>query len=143
MYTIATICTVCPPGDIRLVGGTVIDEGRVELCYNNAWGTICDDGFDVNDANVVCRQLGYPDHGTCSAEVQLHYAENDKYTTCVCNLDATPRLSAYFGQGIGEILRQYLRCTGIERKLTDCPSSSSSCSHTEDAGVTCLPTSEY
>ena len=55
---------VCPSGDIRLVGGSVEDEGRVELCYNNAWGTICDDGFGVNDANVVCRQLGYPDHGT-------------------------------------------------------------------------------
>ena len=54
---------VCPSGDIRLVGGSVADEGRVELCLNNAWGTICDDGFDVNDANVICRQLGYPDHG--------------------------------------------------------------------------------
>jgi hypothetical protein len=56
--------SVCPSGDIRLVGGSVVDEGRVELCLNNAWGTICDDGFDVNDANVICRQLGYPDHGT-------------------------------------------------------------------------------
>ena len=55
--------TVCPPGDIRLVGGSVADEGRVELCLNNAWGTICDDGFDERDANVICRQLGYPDQG--------------------------------------------------------------------------------
>ena len=54
---------VCPPGDIRLVGGSVADEGRVELCLNNAWGTICDDGFDERDANVICRQLGYPDQG--------------------------------------------------------------------------------
>ena len=57
------LLTVCPPGDVRLVGGSVADEGRVELCQNNVWGTICDDGFDQNDANVVCRQLGYPDHG--------------------------------------------------------------------------------
>ena len=59
-----TTYTVCPPGDIRLVGSSVADAGRVELCLNNVWGTICDDGFDVNDANVVCRQLGYPNHGT-------------------------------------------------------------------------------
>ena len=57
---------VCPSGDVRLVGGSVADEGRVELCLNNAWGTICDDGFDVNDANVICRQLGYPDHSMLS-----------------------------------------------------------------------------
>ena len=58
-----TTCIACTPGDVRLVGGTVADEGRVELCQNNAWGTICDDGFDENDANVICRQLGYPDQG--------------------------------------------------------------------------------
>ena len=55
-------------------------------------------------------------------------------------LDATPRLSAYFGAGSGSILRQYLRCTGTESRLVDCSSGSSSCTHIEDAGVTCLPT---
>ncbi len=40
------------------------------------------------------------------------------------------------------ILRQYLRCSGSENRLVDCPQSSSTCSHFEDAGVTCLPTSE-
>ena len=67
---ILTTCTVCPPGNIRLVGGSVQDEGRVELCQNNAWGTICDDGFDENDANVICRQLGYPDQGNTMCAVQ-------------------------------------------------------------------------
>ena len=60
---ITTMDIVCPPNDVRLVGGSAQDEGRVELCSNNAWGTICDDGFDENDANVICRQLGYPDQG--------------------------------------------------------------------------------
>ena len=58
------IYLVCVPGDIRLVGGSVPNEGRVELCSNNTWGTICDNGFDVQDANVICRQLGYADQGT-------------------------------------------------------------------------------
>ena len=58
----------------------------------------------------------------------------------IASLDATPRLSAYFGAGTGSILRQYLLCSGTESRLVDCSSSSSSCTHSEDAGVTCLPT---
>ena len=63
VLVIFAMCTVCLPGDIRLGGGSVPNEGRVEICSNNAWSTTCDDGFDENDANVVCRQLGYPDQG--------------------------------------------------------------------------------
>lgn len=49
----------CSDGDIRLVGGFVAHEGRVEICYSSAWGTVCDDGWGQPDGNVVCRQLGY------------------------------------------------------------------------------------
>lgn len=52
------ITAICTQGDIRLVGGSTEYEGRIELCNNNAWGTICDDSFATNDANVACRQLG-------------------------------------------------------------------------------------
>ena len=55
-------------------------------------------------------------------------------------LDATPRPAAHFGQGTGSILRQYLQCSGTESRLVDCPTSSSTCTHVEDVGVTCLPT---
>ena len=50
-------------GDIRLVGGTVSTEGRVEFCNNNVWGTVCDDLWGLNDTIVVCRQLGFSTSG--------------------------------------------------------------------------------
>ena len=49
----------CNQGDLRLVGGTFPDRGRVEICLYNMWGTICDDVWGTNDALVVCRQLGF------------------------------------------------------------------------------------
>ena len=55
---------VCNTGDIRLIGGSDQFEGRVEICINDQWGTVCDDGWNSIDASVVCNQLGYPLTGT-------------------------------------------------------------------------------
>ena len=53
----------CNESEIRLGGGATPNEGRVEICLDNHWGTLCDNGWDVADAQVVCRQLGYRSEG--------------------------------------------------------------------------------
>ena len=53
----------CISGKIRLAGSSIALHGRVEVCVNGTWGTICDDFWDSRDATVVCRQLGYSPYG--------------------------------------------------------------------------------
>ena len=102
-------------GSIRLVGGATDNEGRVEVYHNGAWGTVCDDRWDINDANVVCRQLGYS-RATFARE------------------------NSAFGQGSGPIYYDEVACTGTESRLADCDHNGigiNDCGHSEDAGVVC------
>ena len=53
----------CTTGDIRLVGGTKDYEGRLEVCINNVWGTVCGIWWDILDTIVACKQLGHQELG--------------------------------------------------------------------------------
>ena len=99
----------------RLVGGLDNATGRVEVYYNGTWGTVCNDGWDIYDARVVCRQLGF------------RYA-----------LNAYER--HHYGRGTGPILLDELHCSGSESSLLSCIHQGvgeHNCDHSEDAGVRC------
>ena len=60
---IGTNIAECNENETRLSGGNGDSSGRVEVCLSGLWGTVCDDGWDSNDATTVCRQLGHNDIG--------------------------------------------------------------------------------
>ncbi|XP_030844603.1 neurogenic locus Notch protein isoform X5 [Strongylocentrotus purpuratus] len=103
--------------EVRLAGsGSSANQGRVEVYINEQWGTVCDNLWGINDADVVCRQLGFP------------------------GASGVTRDAKTFGAGSGPILLDRVRCVGDETSILDCMKSAigfHSCLHSDDAGVIC------
>ena len=101
---------------IRLSGsGSTRCSGRVEVYYNNTWGTVCDYNWGLYDAHVVCRQLD-------------------------CGIALSATQSAHFGEGTGPIWLDEVACSLTESSLTECGHrgfGTHNCSHSQDAGVVC------
>ncbi|XP_066523485.1 scavenger receptor cysteine-rich type 1 protein M130-like [Hoplias malabaricus] len=100
--------------EVRLVGGSLC-SGRVEVLHGETWSTVCDAGFDQQDAEVVCRELG------CGRPVEVLGA-------------------AAFDRGEDQVWSEELQCRGNESQIYFCPKSSSvkhNCSHDNDVGLVC------
>uniref|UniRef100_H9GRC2 Soluble scavenger receptor cysteine-rich domain-containing protein SSC5D n=1 Tax=Anolis carolinensis TaxID=28377 RepID=H9GRC2_ANOCA len=101
--------------EVRLIDGPTPCTGRVEVFHNKAWGTVCDNGWDLEDASVVCQEVG-------------------------CGEALVAAIGARFGQGSGPIWMDEVNCTGKEKVLKKCPQEKSlslTCDHRKDVGVEC------
>ncbi|XP_067284196.1 CD5 antigen-like [Pseudorasbora parva] len=106
---------ICHSDTTRLVSGSNSCSGRVEVFYNGQWGTVCDNGWDLADAAVVCRERG------CGDAVEA-------------------KTAAYFGQGSGPVLINLVDCLGNEAALKQCNLDrqvQNNITHLQDAGVIC------
>ena len=105
-------------GSLRLAGGSNYKTGRVEIFIesNNTWGTVCDDGWNDQNAEVVCRQLGLSNNGTAV----LAFSPN-----------ASPNVPIWLDN---------VNCNGSESRLIECQHNGlgiHNCGHHKDAGVIC------
>ena len=110
---------------MRLVDGNTANQGRVEVYHNQKWLTVCHNKWDMRDANVVCRSLGY-------------------------GVAAEAKSNSYFGKGAGSILLHAVQCRGTESNLKHCSNfafkdnsyfngvKEGQCARSDVAGVVCL-----
>lgn len=134
--TVSSQFTSCENGDVRLTGGSHSYEGRVEVCVNNAWGTVCDDHWDILEGNLVCRQLGFQPFGKFSFLYNIILVSGHVHY----GIGSTPLYGASFGRGPYPIILGELYCSGQESSLLGCnrnDRSISTCSTDEVAGVQC------
>ncbi|XP_030639994.1 deleted in malignant brain tumors 1 protein-like [Chanos chanos] len=102
-------------GSVKLVDGSNMCSGRVEILRGKTWGTVCDADFDLQDAEVVCQELG-------------------------CGVPVEVLGSAAFGKGEGQVWSEEIQCRGNESQIALCPTSSSqrqNCSHENNVGLVC------
>nr|XP_054748404.1 soluble scavenger receptor cysteine-rich domain-containing protein SSC5D-like [Lytechinus pictus] len=114
------VVTISQGQNIRLQDGGPT-YGRLEILYNGEWGTVCDDNFGLEDAQVACRELGL-----------------DSLLTSVYG-------GSRYGPGTGQIWLDEVECTGSESRLASCSHNdygSHDCSHSEDVGIVCGSTTD-
>ncbi|XP_028391577.1 uncharacterized protein LOC114516333 [Dendronephthya gigantea] len=112
------VAVECVPNTIRLAGSDKPDEGRVEIYFDGEWGTICDNGWDMDDASIACTEMGFPgaERALMGSDVQ---------------------------NGTGRVWLDNVQCTGfVESLLKECHHNgwgNVNCRNGQEAGVKCKP----
>ena len=142
----ATVAGDCRSNNVRLVDGlmnatTQTLDGRLEICINNAWGTICNNSFRLLDAEVACNQsIGFDRIGWCTLIYFGGFYE-DIFNIVSGSKVISPR--SYLSSG--PIFLDQLACTGSDSNLLECSRRGqiiglTSCDHTQDVWVECKGT---
>ena len=136
------IVALCSHGDVRLRGDQQHSSfGRVEVCFNGIWTTVCDKFWTNTEASVVCNQLGYSPHGILIIIESNN--EHDRYMCLLLDIGAIAKKSFYMEQNSNiEHHIMKMTCVGMPSSLLDCHYSTELkiglyCYEQEDAGVIC------
>ncbi|XP_052826276.1 deleted in malignant brain tumors 1 protein [Octopus bimaculoides] len=156
----------CRNISVKLVDGQIPSEGRVEVFYNNSWGTVCDDSWREENAQVICQMLGYSfryenvevrlvdGDSPANGRVEIKFKErwgticdegwDDNDAVVVCRMigysDGIAYKNAKYGPGTGPVWLHNVNCNSSEYSIANCNRldwNSSKCQHSQDAGVFC------
>ena len=131
----------CKHGSVQLVGTGAVSFGRVEVCINGVWSTICDHHWTVTEASVICSQLGFYKQGLIKAfHNQMMMSTTVKIAVkCLSNTGAEA-ITGSFIDSVQPFGIYKLKCTGNEESIWECMydlQTDSTCKQSDDASVHC------
>ena len=131
----------CNESDVRLMDGPSKASGRIELCHNGTWGTICSDFWDNIDASILCKQLGYSPYGNCLVLIVTYMNVNQNCHNIIFFLPGAIVLPTYYFERVWPHHIVDLNCSGHENNLWNCSHNALintyACSSDHDASVSC------
>ena len=144
MFIVDIVIGPCIDGSIRIIPSSARSaiKGRVEVCFNGIWGTICSLNWDDQDASVACKQLGYSAEGSTQILKCFNFCNTFFYLLRTLYFDIIGALSiGSYPNHVSNVHIIDISCTGTESSVFDCPHTaatpSQSCPNNADAYIQC------